>query len=173
MAIQYSVPLKNALLATASLKEALESANAAPAGLYLFLFAGPVPANPDAALDMVASHTQVVKVAADATAIADGIVPLLLAASATAGYITKATAQTWKGLVAFDGFSDASASLAPTFFRLCAGGDNGRAAGGASTFRVQGTCGVVGADLLLPNATLEDNGTNEFGVGAAQFGFPG
>jgi hypothetical protein len=172
MAIQYSVALKNALLASNSLKEALESANAAPVGMYLFLFAGPVPATPDAALNMAADHTQVVKVAADATAIANGIVPLQLAATATAGYITKATAQTWKGLIDFDGVSSAAPSLAPTFFRLCAGGDNGRGAGGASSFRVQGTCGVVGADLLLPNATLEDNGTNEFGLGAAQFGFP-
>jgi len=173
MTIQYTVALKDALLATSSLKAALESENVAPDGLYLYLFNGPVPATPDTALNMAADHTQLVKVAADATAIANGIVPLQLAATATAGYITKATAQTWKGLVDFDGVNSASASLAPTFFRLCAGGDDGRGAGGASSFRVQGTCGVVGADLLLPNATLEDNGTNEFGVGAAQFGFPG
>lgn len=173
MAISYSLALRNALLGSSGLKEILEAGNAAPAGLYLYLFAGPVPANADEALDMVSDHTQTVKVAADATAIADGIVPLELAASASGGYITKSTSQTWKGLIAFDGVNDASPSLTPTFWRLCAGGDNGRAAGTGTSYRVQGTAGVSGADLLLPSATQEDNGTNEFGLGVAQFGYPG
>jgi hypothetical protein len=172
MAIKLSAGLKNYLLGDQSLKDALESGNSAPAGLYLFYFSGPVPATADAPLDMVADHTQLVKIAADATAIANGIVPLELAAAAASGFIGKSGSQTWKGLVAFDGVNNASPTQLATFFRLCAGGDNGRGAGGGTTYRVQGTIGTVpGFDLLMPNPTLSNSGTEERGLSLFQVGF--
>lgn len=169
MAIKLSTGLKNYMLATGSFRAALESANAAPAGLYVYYFNGPVPENADDALDMLVDHTQLVKLGADATAIANPIVPLEFDTTATGGYIGKDPTQTWHGVADFDGVNDASGTLTATFFRICAGGDNGRGAGTGTSYRVQGTIGALGADLLMPNPTITNGGTETRGLSLVQF----
>lgn len=146
-----------------------EDRGVAPAGLYVYYFNGPVPENADDALDMLVDHTQLVKLGADATAIANPIVPLEFDTTATGGYIGKDPTQTWHGVADFDGVNDASGTLTATFFRICAGGDNGRGAGTGTSYRVQGTIGALGADLLMPNPTITNGGTETRGLSLVQF----
>lgn len=171
MAITFSTGLKNALLQSKSLKEALETGS----GLYLYYFAGPVPATADEALDATATtgdHTQLVKMGADSTAVADSSVPLQLAATATGGYITKLSSQTWHGIITRSGKNNGAGSDEATFFRLCGGGDNGRTLS-TTAIRIQGTIGESGdVDILVGDATMTDNGANVRGLAAAQFGIP-
>ena len=132
-------------------------------GGFLFLFAGPVPASPDLALDMGAEHTQVALLSVDD----DGVTGLEFAAAA--GAVISKNSDVWEGTVAFDGFEDAEVTLTPTFFRFCAAGDNGRTL--ASTPRLQGTVGgpASTADLRLASDDVTANGTNT--VSAAMFNF--
>lgn len=170
MAIKFSTGLKDALLTTSGLKEALETG-----GLYLYYFSGSVPESADDALDMATDHTQLVKMGADASAVENSSTPLLLAASASGGFITKSSSQTWHGIIAFSGTVAAGSSGSPssaeaTFFRLCGGGDNGRTSS-TSAIRVQGTIGESGnVDMLVSDATLTDNDSNVRGLSAVQFG---
>lgn len=173
MAIMFSTGLKDALLTTSGLKEALETG-----GLYLYYFNGPVPASADDALDTTGgtgTHTQLVKMGADVTAVENSSTPLLLAASASGGFITKSSSQTWHGIIAFSGALSAGSAGSPasaeaTFFRLCGGGDNGRSAS-TTAIRIQGTIGESGnVDMLVSDATLIDNDSNVRGLSAVQFG---
>ena len=133
----------------AAIKAALDGGN-------LYLFAGPVPADADDALNMGASHTQIAKF----TESNDGTTGLTFNAPAGAG-MAKAPAEAWEALVAFDGAEDGDTTLAPTFWRFCASGDNGR--GAAAGPRLQGTAGGPTTDL--PCADQTDNGTNTVSVG--------
>lgn len=145
---QLSSALRTAMLDNAGVSEQLT-------GGKIYVFAGPVPANADAALDMASSHT-LVAIISDA-----GGSGGLNFDAASGGVLPKQASQTWEGLVAFDGAQAASSSLAATFWRFCASGDDGRSAGGSSTYRIQGTAGGpnaaaemdVGADALIANGT--------------------
>lgn len=134
--------------ALAALKAELDGGN-------LYLFAGPVPADADDALDMGASHTQIAKF----TESNDGTTGLTFDAPAGAG-MSKAAAEVWEALVAFDGVEDSETTLTPTFWRFCTAGDDGRAA--ATDARLQGTAGGPTTDL--PCAAQTDNGTNTVSV---------
>ena len=133
-------------------------------GGFLYIFAGPVPATPSAALNMGADHTQIARLTEDA----DGTTGLTFA-SPVDHTITKAPAEAWRGLVAFDGADDSETTLTPTFFRFCPTGDDGR--GAADTPRLQGTVGGPNstANLRLSGDTLTDNGSNETGVAGFTF----
>lgn len=161
--------LKNYMLATGSFKAAMEAGNATPAGLYVYYFNGAVPATADDALDMATEHTQLVKLGADTPATATPVDPLEFDATASGGFIGKDPTQTWQGIADFDGANDGEATLPATFFRICAGGDNGRGAGTGTSYRVQGTIGAIGADLLMPNPTITNGGTETRGLSLAQF----
>lgn len=147
---QLSSALRTAMLGTQGVSELLTNGK-------IYIFSGPVPATADAALDMGASHTQVA-VISDA-----GGSGGLTFETATNGVLSKLNSQTWQGTIAFDGAQSASANLPATFWRFCATGDTGRTAGGASTYRVQGTAGgpADGAEMDVGTAALIPNGTNK------------
>lgn len=128
--------------------------NALDGGL-IYLFAGSVPADANAALDMAATHTQVAILSLGG----DGSTGLTFD-SPTDGALIKPAVADWSGLVAFDGAQNGETTLTPTFFRFCATGDNGRSAGTGP--RLQGTVGgpSSAANMKLLTSTLTANGSN-------------
>ncbi|MGD9643802.1 MAG: hypothetical protein AB7V08_13815 [Elusimicrobiales bacterium] len=118
-------------------------------GGFLYLYSGPVPATADEALDMVNDHTEIGKFSESD----DGVTGLTFDAAA-AGRIDKAAAEDWRTTTSFDGADDGETDLAPTFWRFCPDGDDGR--GSATGARVQGTAGgpASGADLRFGSNTL-------------------
>lgn len=161
MAIKVSLGLRNALLSTGGVKENLDAG-------FLFIFAGPVPADADAALDMVTSHTQVAKI----TVGDDGTTGLTFESPVNA-VLNKTAAESWEGTIALDGF-DAGPTVTPSFFRFVSSADTGRTAGSTTAKRIQGTAGgpSSGADLDVGSDTVTDNGTNSILVGTARFSIP-
>lgn len=144
---QLSNALRTAMLDTSGVSELLT-------GGAIYVFSGPVPANADAALDTTNDHTLLV-------VIDDGGSGLNFGTPAN-GVLPKDSGQTWSGVIDFVGAESGASSLAATFYRFCASGDNGEGAGGSSTYRVQGTAGGPsdGAEMDVGSATLVDNGTN-------------
>lgn len=135
-------------LALAALKGALDNG-------FLYLFSGPVPADADDALDMVADHTQI----AMFTKSNDGITGLTFASPSGAGMV-KSPAETWEATIAFDGASAGGTVLTPTFWRFGTAGDDCRAV--ATGPRLQGTAGGPTSDLPCGDQT--DNGVNTLAV---------
>lgn len=131
---------------------------------FIYIFSGPVPELPGDALGMVSDHTQLAMLSKDG----DGSTGLTFEAPVDHS-ISKAAAESWRGLVAFDGAEDSETTLTPTFFRFCPAGDDGRSA--SDTPRLQGTVGGPNsnADFWLASDTLTANGSNE--TGAAGFNF--
>lgn len=130
-------------------------------GGFLYVYAGPPPATSDEALDLVTLHTELVKIS-----ISGGATGLTFDAP-VAGVLSKAAAETWSGTNAFDGVDDADSALAPTFYRFCKSGDNGRGAANSTTGdRIQGTAGgpSSGADLQFGTATLTAGNTQPVGA---------
>lgn len=136
---------------------ALAAIKAALDGGRMYWFSGPVPTDENEALDMDASHTQLVEM----TESGDGSTGLTFD-SPLGNAMTKAAAETWSGLVSFDGAEDSATTLTATFYRFCAPGDNGR--GVAATPRLQGTIGGPGSDIPMVSAALTDNGANTQGL---------
>lgn len=168
MATSFSLALRNAILQGSSVKEELD-------GGFIYVFAGTVPATADTALDMATVHTQLVKIAADAVPADAGVVGLNWETAAVNGALPKETTETWAGKINFVGFDSAQAGVAPltaTFFRICEAADNGQAAGGASTSRIQGAINTAGAELNVTSTALSDNGTNTFGIAAGEIRLP-
>lgn len=152
--IKPSIATINALFASTGLTEQLD-------GGKLYIFAGPVPADADAALDMGSEHTEIVTIT-----INDSGTGLSLSTPA-GGAIGKPAGDVWSGTCTFDGFEDGESSLVPTFYRFCADGDNGRSAANTSTgYRVQGTCGGPnsGADLQFGATALNSGDVQPIGV---------
>jgi len=135
-----------ATLATAAL---LEIKNALDGG-FLYIYAGPVPADATEALDMVSSHTELVVLSVDG----DGVTGLTFA-SPVGSTLPKSSGEVWKGTIAFDGAEAAETDLTPTFFRFCAAGDDGRG-DGTGLVRIQGSVGgpTSSAQMVLGTATL-------------------
>lgn len=129
-------------------------------GGFLYIFAGPVPADADDALDMGADHTQVIAL----TNNNDGITGLTFDAP-VGGILSKAASEDWVGTVTFDGADGSMSTLAPTFYRFCASSDDGRSAGGL-TPRLQGTVGgpASSARIKLDTDTVTANGSNTKGL---------
>jgi hypothetical protein len=138
-----------------SAEVALTALKTALANGRLYLFAGPVPATAEEALDMGSSHTQI----CEFTESGDGATGLTFAAPAGSS-MSKAGAEEWKGLIAFSGADDSETTLTPTFWRFGTSGDNCQAA--ATDPRLQGTAGGPLTDL--PCAPQTDNGTNTLTV---------
>lgn len=162
MTLKASNALANGLLQGSSLKEQLDNG-------FLYIFAGAEPATADTALDMVGTHTLLAKIAADAVPADAGVTGLQFAAAAVNRAIAKLGSQTWAAKVHFVGKDAAQAGVGPltaTFYRFCAAADNGQAAGGGATPRLQGTVAVSGGDINLTSVALEDNGANTVGLSA-------
>jgi len=150
--LKYSVACKNGVLNSTGLKTQFNLAK-------LYIFAGTIPDTPDEALDMVATHTECVPITNNSTGTG------LTFDSASGGVLYKAAAETWSGVVATGGF-DTSNPITPTFYRLCAAGDNGRGvADGSTGYRIQGTVGGPGsgADLRLGTDNLTNGITQPIG----------
>lgn len=124
-------------------------------GGTIYVFAGPLPADAGAALDM-SQHTQVAVITADGNGVTF--------APPEFGVLSKDPNETWDGLVEFEGAQDGETSLSPTFFRLCPSGDDGRSE--TSAPRLQGTAGgpSSSADMKLTGMTVTANGTNRTGA---------
>lgn len=129
MGVKLSTGLRNHLLATGSMKAALD-------GMVLRIYSGAVPGSPD---DSLGSATLLTTISNNGTATG-----LTFATAAVAGVLQKEATEVWKGTNVAGG--------AHTFFRFETTADDGSSS--ASAKRVQGTTGVVGADLNLSNATL-------------------
>ncbi len=125
-------------------------------GGFLYVFAGPVPASADAALDMVGSHTQLAKLSVTGSG---------LTFSAPVGNVLpKAPSEQWEGLIAFEGANAGAPSLSPSFYRFCSAADDGR--GSATGVRLQGTAGgpASNAAVLFSSDVMTANGSNSTGV---------
>lgn len=131
--------------------KALNAIAAELAGSFLHMFAGPIPTSPDAALDMVNNHTLVNTISVNG----DGVTGVSFG-TPSASALPKSPAESWVGTAAFDGAEGDETELVATFFRLCASGENGQGAGGASP-RLQGSIGATGsgADMERANPTIE------------------
>ncbi|WP_339829884.1 hypothetical protein [uncultured Arenimonas sp.] len=158
MTVKVSTATANALANALGLKSQLD-------GGRLFIFAGPVPATADEALDMVTDHTEIVEI----TESGDGLTGITFDAP-SAGLLSKAAAESWQETAAFDGAEDAEPTLLATFFRFCASGDDGRAAANATTgYRLQGTIGDLAssAPMKMTNPTRTNSALvniDSFGV---------
>lgn len=137
-------------VALAAIKTALD-------GGRMYWFSGAVPASASDALDMGAEHTLLVEM----TESGDGATGLTFDAPVGSSML-KASAEVWRGLIAFDGAEDAATTLTATFYRFCAAGDNGR--GAATGPRLQGTIGPAGSDIPMASADLTANGANTQGM---------
>lgn len=123
---QISSGLRAALLKTNGFKEAMD-------GSEFRLYSGTIPASPD---DSIGSATLLVTIKNGASGVTfDDTVP---------GILSKPAAETWSGTNAAGGNC--------SFYRLVASADTGAAS--STDKRVQGTVGVVGADLNLDDTAL-------------------
>lgn len=129
MAFQVSTALRNHMLDTGSFKNAMDLG-------FLKIYAGAIPADADAALGAATLLC---------TLSVDGLgTGLTWEAAAISGVISKTTAEAWQG-------SNVASGTA-SFFRFVQPADTG----GASTteLRIQGSVGLVGAELNLSSVTL-------------------
>ena len=143
---QISLGLRNALLGSNNVSGLLT-------GCAIYIFNGPIPASADEALDMTSTHTQLAVIEPSGGISFD---------TPTNGLLPKQASQTWEGTIAFDGAQSGASSLAATFFRIAASGDNARGAGSSTSYRIQGTAGGPndGGEMDVGAATLVANGTN-------------
>lgn len=150
MSTQYSTALENFLAATGSLKAAIDNC-------LIDIWAGPVPAGPDLAVDGTCVKLVTISVGGAGTACTwDG--------SPANGVLSKTASEIWKGTIAASGTA--------AFFRIyvpTVGGttDDGAAADTSAVFhRVQGSVGVnANFDMILPDVALVASNTQEIGTG--------
>lgn len=133
MAIQFSTGLKDAILGTNDLKTSLDDG-------YIKVYSGTVPADADAALGAAV----LLNTYSDNDAAAGSGNGLDLDTAPSAGAISKAPAQVWKGT--------AVASGTASFWRYIQLGDTG--ASSTTEQRIQGTIGGAGADLFVQSTSF-------------------
>lgn len=129
MAAKYSTGLRNAMLATGPFRTLMNLCS-------LKIYAGTEPATADAALGGAPLLCTVTN-----NATATGLTWEVAAAD---GVITKAIAEVWRGTNAASGTA--------TFCRLVMPADDGLAS--TTQYRIQGTVGVVGAQLNMSSTSL-------------------
>lgn len=135
MAMRFSTGLKNMLLNNTA-SGGLPLSQALTGGKLIVYDATYIPAGPDAALTVAAVPIITY------TDTGDGLFSLDFSPAATAGTLSKASAQTWQG--------DAVASATGAWFRYIVSGDDGTDS--ATQVRIQGTVGgTPGSDLFLAN----------------------
>lgn len=129
MTIKASTGLRNALLATGSLRGALD-------GGRINIYAGTPPASAD---DAIGAATLLCAITLNGTGTG-----INFDTAAVAGVLSKAPAEVWSGTNA--------ASGSATFYRHVADGDDGAAS--TSAPRLQGLVGVAGSDMNLSSTSL-------------------
>lgn len=130
--MKVSTGLRNALLATSSIKTALD-------GGEIRIYAGTVPADADAA---IGGATLLVTILSGGSGIN-------FDSTAAAGVLAKDPAETWSAVNVATGTA--------TFYRHVLNADTG--ASSTSALRLQGTCAVAGADLNLTSVALTSGAT--------------
>ena len=131
MAFSISTGMANHLMTGGSLKAGVD-------GKVIKIYAGPVPASADAAIDP-ALHTLLCELSngGDGTGVS-------MAGDPVNGIIGKAGAEIWKGTIAESGVA--------SFFRFVATDDDG--AESDQALRLQGSVGVLNADFLVGDAVF-------------------
>jgi hypothetical protein len=129
MAFKISTGLRNHLLVTGSLKDALD-------GGVIRIYSGTEPATADAAL---AGNTLLCTISNNGAGTG-----ITLDGTPSSGVVSKATGETWKG-------TNAASGLA-SFYRFSGLADAGTLS--TSEVRAQGSIAAVGAELNLANPTL-------------------
>jgi hypothetical protein len=134
MAIKFSTGLKDSVLVTESLRDALTNGQ-------LIIYSGSAPATADAA----ATGTVLVTYVENAT----GSFNLTFEASTSGGSLVKTAAQTWSGV--------SGAAGTGGYFRYVVTGDDGTLS--TTQVRIQGTVGGAGADLFLASTAFDGAST--------------
>jgi hypothetical protein len=132
MAAKFSTGLRNAMLGSGSLKSALADG-------FVHVYActpANIPASADAAI--TGDHTKLL------TVYGDGISAGCNLGTADAGAIGKSASESWGGTVLASGNA--------VFFRYVGSADTGAAS--TTEPRIQGLCGVSGAELNLSSLAL-------------------
>ena len=129
MAIQVSTGLRNQMLDTGSLKNALDNG-------FIHIYSGSPPATADAA----ATGTLLLTL----TESGDGSTGLTFEASAANGVISKATAEDWQGTVSTSGLA--------AWYRHVGSADTGVSS--TTEPRIQGTIAAAGADMNMTDPNL-------------------
>lgn len=172
MSIQLSMGLRNAVLeggASGGYKGALNDG-------FIYIFSDPsaagTPGPDDAVSD--ATYPLVAKISANDPAVDDGATGLTFQVAAN-GVLAKTAAEPWQALVNVVGSGGPSTTQTPTFARFVAAADVGTVRSASTTakrlqFSVSGPAG--NGDVLLTQATYEDNGTNEIAIDAFQIRLP-
>ena len=129
MAFQVSTGLRDYMLDTGSFKAAMDLG-------FLKIYEGAVPADADASLGAAGLLC---------TLSVDGLgTGLTWETNAISGVLSKTTAETWQGTNTDSGTA--------SFFRFVTASDTG--ASSTTEMRIQGTVGLVGAELNLSSVTL-------------------
>jgi hypothetical protein len=129
MAFKISTALRNHMLATGSVKAGMD-------GGVIKIYAGTEPVDADAALG---AATLLVTISNN-----DAGTGINFDATPTSGVLVKAPAEVWSGTCVASGTA--------SFYRFVPLADDGTS---STTFkRMQGTVGVVGADLLVSSTTF-------------------
>lgn len=143
MAMKSSMGLRNLLMGTSSFRAIFHGTS------EMRVYPGPVPVNADAA---AGTPLLVFR--------KDGTDPLGFSATVSGGVLVKDPAETWSAIVEVTGTA--------AYFRLVLIGDDN----GASTTapRVQGTVGLSGADLMMPQTAVIEGVPQPYG--SASFSLP-
>lgn len=135
MAIKTSTGLRNTMLTTGSLKEALD-------GGKIRIFTGPVPASADEA----ETGTLLCEITVNSTATG-----LTFESSAEDGVISKAALEIWSGIKLASGRA--------AYYRHVSAADDGLSS--TTLPRIQGSVGLAGADLNLSVIDFEADGVTK------------
>lgn len=127
MAMKESTGLRNARMATGSMKSQIDN-------MFFDYYSGSEPASADAA----PTGTKLCRISVGGTGTA------CTWDNAGGGVLTKAAAETWSGTVIAGGVVG--------YFRGVKAGDSGALS--TTDIRIQGSCGTAGADLNFTNTTL-------------------
>lgn len=141
MTVQLSIGLKNSMLVSGSARTSLT-------GVVIRIYSGVMPAAPDNALS---GNTLLLEISAGG--FGDGVT---WESETQNGALLKAVSENWTGTVIADGVA--------TFFRVVMPSDTGT--GSTTAVRVQGTVGVINADLVVPSASLVTGTIQNINAGA-------
>jgi len=130
MTLKISTGLRNAMLDTESLRDALDLG-------FVKVYSGTEPSDADAAIG--GGNTLLCTYS-----VSGGGTGLTLEAAAASGVITKETTETWQGACVASGTA--------SFYRHVAPGDTGALS--TTEARIQGTCGLAGTGMVLSSLTF-------------------
>ena len=135
MTLKTSTGLRNKMLDTGSLRASLGAG-------FIHIYAGAEPATAD---DAIGAATLLTTISNASTATG-----ITFEAAASAGVLPKLASEIWSGLNVAGGVA--------SFYRHVAAGDTGALS--TTQARIQGTCGLAGADMNLSNTTLANGATH-------------